>query len=181
MQLLSTSAGAQQMENNDKAWTMYIAIGPSSADVFNYAHAGGKLDIHTFKYPLYVGYFYTTDSKSIRWKSFEPFVEPAMKRWAEEQNKENGGVAYDATTPFKYKGKKWVFTFEDDEYVEVAPMPLFRSGLVVIKTVRGQFPDDSWRPKFKHQYTIDFEFDNSTAYKLNFIMLKDRDAWEIMN
>ena len=179
MQLLPISAYAQAADG--KAWTLYVAISPGSADVFNYAYADGKLDIRKFKYPLYVGYLYTTDSKSIRWKSFQPFVEPAMSSWAEQQNEVNGGVAIDPTTPFKYKGKKWVFTFEDDEYVEVAPMPLFRRGLAVIKTVRGQLPDDSWRPKFNHQYAIDFDFDNSTAYQLDFIMQNDRDAWEVTN
>jgi len=174
------SAYAQTVDNENKAWTMYIAIGPKYADIFNAVNAGENLDIRKYKYPLYVGYFYSMDSKSIQWKSFEPFVEPAMKDWAEWQNRIGGGVYYDHEIP--YKGKKITFNFDDEEYVEVAERSLVRhQGLFSIRTVRGELPNELWRPKFKHQYTIDFYFDNSTAFKLDRIMRNDEDAWDIEN
>ncbi len=159
------------------AWTMYIAIGPSEADILN-GQFNQKLNIKRYKYPLYVGYFYTEDSKSVKYRCFEPIAEKAMNRWASRRGEPRGEVSYDVG--FEAKSAK----LGDDNYVNVAEIEILKYyNMRVIKITKGVLPDDLWRPQFKHQHTIGISLEDrpSLFRELDQIMLPRDESWTILN
>jgi hypothetical protein len=166
-----------------KAWVVYVAIEPEKAYLENMSKFNYKFDIKKFKYPLYVGYFYSTDSSSVRWRCFEPIAEPQMKEWAERQNKFGGAVSFDVRVP--YNGKKISFDFSDEEYVELIGPDISRAGMHAIKVVVCEKPNEAWRPQFKHQYSINISLDKGNQNFLEMLwklrQIVPDDGWELTN
>lgn len=182
--LCQPSYSAETSVTNSKAWVIYVAMGADTA--YQNVKPDNKDLIKQYEYPLYVGYFYSTDGKSVQWKCFVPMAQAMMKNWAEYQNKVGGQVMLDRELPYP-KNNKLISTFRDPEYRELIGWDIRRRGMREIHTVLGEKPDDAWRPQFKHQYRIEFSVDVKDHH--NFFNLlhrleeitKRKEDWELWN
>lgn len=143
-----------KFENND-SWVIYLALDPYEAsEISRVYHLG--IDIKQYKYPLYVGYVYSNDSKIVYYRSFTPLVDKILKRWSE----------YAAKGGFNIPGYG-NYHNGDKEFIYAASIYLQqREGFVVIMRGIGVKPDDEWRPVFQQMFTIDDDPD-STSRKMN--------------
>lgn len=168
-------------EERSDVWTMYVAIGAWDADYLNWTDMQNTVNISTYNYPLYVGYFYTEDSKIIQWKCFVPLAEKAMRDWAVEYSKPSATISNTIFHESATLGSKDFTDVASGNIVQYTP-------LFVIKTTKGKLPDIKWTPRFKHQYPIDidlsklpkdpfsFQRDNALTH-----IIKDHDAFKVLN
>ncbi len=163
-----------------KSWCVYIALSPSFADILNQRDFGGSYDITKFKYPLYVGYIYSSDLVTNQVKCFEPIAQKAMDRWANDR-KDGAEIWFDVSRPASGTSK-FRFRPGDKDYEKAVDSDLYyRYYLYTVRSCINCEPDDLWRPVFKHQYTIDSPITNDKAFYMLREMMRDKDAWEILN
>jgi hypothetical protein len=153
---LSSYSNADISNNNESnSWVIYIALGPYSANrmaLMNHV----DIDLKQYKYPLYIGYVYSTDSKIVHYRSFTPLADKVLKRWCE----------YAARGGFNIPGYGNYYN-GDKDYVYAASINLQQfEGFVVIMRGIGVEPDDEWRPVFQQMFTIDDDPD-ATSRKMN--------------
>ena len=183
LSLFAFQPGDVKAEDNNKTWTIYVGVEPSEAYLHIKYYKEGKFDAAMYKYPLYIGYFYTEDSKVIKWKCLMPFMEPLMASWGDWHN--NPRVrAVDDWMPGRYRTAK----LGDDNYAEIAGEGMVRS-LRAIKITKGKLPDDSWIPQFKGQYSLTplsaeelklRDWDDRLTNKFQGV-IKDPHAWDVLN
>lgn len=161
-------------------WCVYLAISPYDANILNGEYNNNEYDIMKFKYPLYVGYIYSSDLKTNNVKCFEPIAQESMLKWADKRK--NGAEIVFSLMQMPSETKHLNFRPGDEDYIKgVASDLYYRYSLHVIRSCVNCVPDDNWRPVFKHQYTIDFSLTEDMAfYKLGYIM-RANDAWDVLN
>jgi hypothetical protein len=146
-----------KIENND-SWVIYLALSPYEAsEISKIYHL--DIDVKQYKYPLYVGYVYSTDSKVVHYRSFTPLVDEKLKSWCEYASKGGFNVpGYDN------------YHNGDKDFIYAASINLQQfEGFVVIMRGIGVKPDDEWRPVFQQMFTIDDDPDE-TSKKMNKIL-----------
>lgn len=154
--LLSSYSNADNSNNSkSNSWVIYLALGPYSANriaLMNHI----DIDLKQYKYPLYIGYVYSHDSKIVHYKSFNPLVDKVLKRWCEYASR----GAFNIPGYGNYRNG-------DKEFIYAASIHLQqREGFVVIMRGIGVNPDDEWRPVFQQMFTIDDDPD-STSKRMN--------------
>jgi len=138
-------------EGTNNVWTIYVAIKPREAYNFVQWANDTSTDITVYRYPLYVGYFYTDDSLTVKWKCIIPLAEKEMEKWAAWKSNPQAR-AFDDWIPGRYRKAK----LGDPDYADIASYDMSSSGFHAIKIANGKLPDDSWVPQFTQQYAIDF-------------------------
>jgi len=163
-----------------ESWCVYVALSPVKAWVINGQYNDNKYDIKKLKYPLYVGYIYSTDLVTNKVKCFEPIAQKAMEKWASDRR--NGSeILFDLSRPAAGT-TKFRFRPGDEDYVKAVDSDLFyRYSLHVVRSCTNCEPDEQWRPVFKHQYTIEFPVTDREAFFKLWEMMRDKDAWDILN
>lgn len=154
-----TSSYAENYKNkHNDSWVIYLALDPYEASEINKAYHLG-VDVMQYKYPLYVGYVYSPDSKIVYYKSFTPLVDKILKRWCEYASK--GGFNIPGYGNY-HNG--------DKEYIYAASIDLQQfEGFIVIMRGIGVEPNDEWRPVFQQMFTIDDD-PHATSKKMNTIL-----------
>jgi len=155
--ITSSYAKNLKIDNND-SWVIYLALDPYEAsEISRIYHL--NIDVKQYKYPLYVGYVYSPDSKIVYYRSFTPLVDRKLKRWSD----------YAAKGGFNIPGYG-TYHNKDKEFITAASIYLQqREGFVVIMRGIGVKPDDEWRPVFQQMFTIDDDPDE-TSRKMNKIL-----------
>lgn len=109
-----------------------------------------------YKYPLYIGYVYSVDSKIVNYKSFTPLVDKVLKKWCEYASR----GAFNIPGYGNYRNKDKEFIYAASIYLQQ------REGFVVIMRGIGVEPDDEWRPVFQQMFTVNDDPD-ATSKKMN--------------
>lgn len=143
-----------KIENN-YSWVIYLALSPYEAsEISRIYHL--DIDVKQYKYPLYVGYVYSLDAKTVNYRSFTPLVDKILKRWCDYASK----VGFNIPGYGNYDNG-------DKDYIYAASINLQQfEGFVVIMRGIGVKPDDEWRPVFQQMFTIDDDPD-ATSKRMN--------------
>jgi hypothetical protein len=158
---LSTSLlsyAEQNLSSSNNSWVIYLALDPYEASEISRTYHV-DIDIKQYKYPLYVGYVYSLDSKKVKYKAFTPLVENILKRWSGSFPQNTCVIPHIAS--YKLGDENFIYgaSFELQQY----------KGFVVIMQGVGVKPDDEWRPVFQQMFTIDDD-PAATSKKMNKIL-----------
>jgi len=149
--LCSTPSVAQE---EDVDWIIYLAVGPREAAIIQgYNH--GDFDLTGYDFPLYVGYVYSDDSKSVNWHSEVDFAEEAISYWAKKRTEYP--ICYFSDVPVEvlegtYE-KAWLLS--DPDFFDAAVILLRTEHLIPIRWERNVPIDKIWKPVFPKQIRID--------------------------
>jgi hypothetical protein len=151
MLFLACSATATCASDQDEKiydWVIYVCVGSDYISLMSpQERASIPSDWH---FPLYAGYFYTLDSKVIKWHSEVPIVDSMMKFWAETYTNYplymynieiDGQHSWQLGTPGFLKAA--VVSMNDE------------TSLRVIRYEKNVPIDRSWKPQFKKQVSFE--------------------------
>lgn len=143
--LVTSIAHAENGSNVE--WVMYLVVRAHNFKNATYSNDG----IQNYEFPLYVGYIYSEDSKSIKWNALEKVVERKMKRWAETYSKYDLVSRHPLDASNKMGWKLSEYGFFDAAQVLIVE----ETGFYPVRYERNATIDPDWRPVFasKFRYT----------------------------
>ncbi|GFM35115.1 hypothetical protein DSM101010T_34800 [Desulfovibrio subterraneus] len=125
-------------------WVVYLVATPTSYEFVNYSSDG----LEKYSFPLYLGYIYSPDSKTIKWKSFHGFAEREMRSWSKSYMK----YFLNSDYPLFESGRTY-WELSDPEFFDAAVLLISdESGMFPIRYERNATIDPDWKPVFPKQY-----------------------------
>jgi len=140
--MLSTIAHAENREVVD--WVMYLIVRPHNF----YRAAYGNDAIEKYDFPLYAGYVYSEDSKSIKWHAVESVFEDRMRRWSKTYSE------YDLVSmhPIDASNKMGWKLSEHDFFEAATILITEQEGFYPVRYEKNATIDPDWRPIFSGKF-----------------------------
>jgi hypothetical protein len=144
--LWATMGCAVAAESERVDWVIYLATTPYSYKSISNNYSNDDIGKHAF--PLYIGYVYSKDSKSVQWYSVDGIAERKMKSFALDYPKYKL-VSDVAILP----SKRMTWTLDEYEFFDALVILMAsKTGMYPVRYERNAIIDQDWRPVYEKEY-----------------------------